>query len=88
LQRRDDDLGTVDQRRSELFRVLIDGFDYALGMLDLVNRVLKLLIQNQPVGNDDHAIEDLLVVFVVQTRQPVGQPGDAIGLTAAGGVLY
>jgi hypothetical protein len=39
LQSRDDDLGAVDQRSGELLAVLVDCFDHALGMLDLVDRI-------------------------------------------------
>ena len=56
-------------------------------MLDLVDGVLQLLIEDAPVGDDDDAIEDLGVAGVVQAGEPVREPGDAVGLAAAGRVL-
>ena len=44
LQRRDHDLGAVDQRRRKLLAVLVDGLHHTLGVLDLVDRVLELLV--------------------------------------------
>ena len=61
LQCRDDDLGAVNQRRRELLRVLIDGLDDALRVFDLVDRVLQLLVEHAPIGDDDDAVEDLFV---------------------------
>ena len=68
-------------------RVLVDRLDDALRVLDLVDRVLELLVEHAPVGDDDDAVEDLLVARVVQAREPVREPGDAVGLAAAGRVL-
>ena len=44
LQRGDDDLGAVNQGSGQLFGILINGFDHALRVLDLVIRVLQLLV--------------------------------------------
>ncbi len=46
LQRRDDDLRAVDQRRGQLLRVLVDRLHDALRVLDLVDRVLQLLVEH------------------------------------------
>ena len=61
--------------------------DDALLVLELVDGVLQLLVEHAAVGDDDDRVEDLLVVAVVQARQPVGQPGDGVALAAAGRVL-
>ena len=87
LQRGDDDPGAVDQRGGELPAVPVDGLDHALGVLDLVDGVLKLTVQYAAIGDDHDAIEDLAVLAVVEAREPVRQPGDAVGLAAPRGVL-
>ena len=56
-------------------------------MLDLVDGVLQLLVEDAAVGDDDDAVVDLLIAGVVQAREPVREPGDAVRLAAAGGVL-
>ena len=58
-----------------------------LGVLDLVDRVLELLVEHASVGDDDDAVEHLVVLAVVQARQPVREPRDAVGLSASGRVL-
>ena len=82
LQRSDHDLGAVDQRRGKLLAVLVDGLDHALGMFNLVDRILKLLIEHPPVGDDDDAVEDLSVLAIVQAGQAMRQPRDTVGLPA------
>ena len=47
----------------------------------------QLAVQHPAVGDDDNGLEDLLVVVIVQAGEPVGQPGDGIGLTGTGAVL-
>ena len=56
-------------------------------MLELVDSVLELLIEHDAVREHDHAVEDALVVGVVQRREPVGEPSDGVALAASGGVL-
>ena len=56
-------------------------------MLDLVDGVLQLPVQHAAVGDHNHAVIDLPVGGVVQARQPVRQPRDAVGLATARGVL-
>ena len=87
LQRGDHDLRAVDEGLGQLSGVFVDGLDDALGVLDLVDGVLQLAIQDAPVGDDQHAVVDLVVGAGVQARQAVGEPGDAVGLAAARGVL-
>ena len=87
LQRRDDDLRAVGERLRELLRVLVDGLHHALGVLDLVDGVLQLAVEDAPVGDDDDAVEDLLVGGGVQAREAVREPRDAVRLAAARRVL-
>ncbi|MNO07950.1 hypothetical protein D3C81_2303690 [compost metagenome] len=63
--------------------ILVDSLDHALCVLDLVDRVLQLLVEHLAIRNDDHAVKYLLVLRIVQAGQPVRQPRDAVGLTAA-----
>ena len=87
LQSRDDDRHACPERPGVLGGVHVDLLDHSLFVFDLVDRVLELLVEHQAVGNDDDRIEDLLVLCVVEARQPVGDPGDGIALAAAGRVL-
>jgi hypothetical protein len=67
--------------------VLLDTRDHALLVLDLVYGVLELPVEHHAVGDHDHGVEDFPVPLVVQAGEAVGEPGDAVGLAAAGGVL-
>ena len=87
LNGRDDDRRAARQGLGELLRVLVDLLDHALLMLELVDRVLKLLVEHPAVGDHHDGVENLLVVIVVQARQAVGQPGDGIRLAGPGRVL-
>ena len=62
LQRGDDDPGLLPgQRRGELGGVLVDLLDHAVGVLELVDRVLQLAVQHHPVGDHHHLVEHLVV---------------------------
>ena len=63
-------------------RALVDPLDHAAFMLELVDGVLQLLVEHDPVGDDNHAVEHALVAAVVQRRQPVRQPADRVALAA------
>ena len=54
--------------------------------VDLPYRVLQLPIEHGAVDNDDHRVEDFLVVHV-QPRQPVCGPGDGVRLARSCRVL-
>ena len=56
-------------------------------VLDLVNIVLKLLVEIAPVGNDDNAVENRPVIGPVQAGQLMGGPGDGVGFARSGAVL-
>ena len=87
LQRRNHDLSAVDQGFRELSAVAIDRLDNTLSMLDLIDGVLKLAVEHPPVGDHHNAVEELAILLVMQAGQAVGEPRDAVGLAAAGGVL-
>jgi hypothetical protein len=61
--------------------------DNPWGAVDLADRLLQLRIQDVAVGDDNDGVEHRLVGLVMQHRQPVGQPGNAVGLAGACRVL-
>ncbi len=62
LQRGDDDPGLLPgQRVGELAGVLLDPLHDAVGVLELVDRVLQLPVQHHPVGDHDDLVEHLRV---------------------------
>ena len=87
LQRGDDHRHGVLQRFGKLPRALVDFLHDAALVLELVDRVLKLLVEHDAVGHHDHAVEDALVGGVVQRREPVREPADRVALAAAGRML-
>ena len=64
----------------QLGGVLVDLHHYATGVLELVDRFLKLVVEDDAVGDHDHLVEDLGVGGVMEVGQPVGGPGDGVGL--------
>ena len=87
LQRGDDHRHRVLQRLGQLPRALVDLLHHAALVLELVDRVLQLLVEHHPVGHHDHAVEDPLILGVVQRRQSMRQPADGVALAAARRVL-
>ena len=88
MQRRYDDAGGLaGERLGELRRALVYLLDDAVGVLELVDRVLQLLVEHDPVGDDDDLVEDLFVVAAVQAGDSVGEPGCRVGLAGARRVL-
>ena len=71
----------------ELLGVLVNLLHHARHMVKLVDGVLQLAVQHPAVGDDDDRLEDLLVVVIVQAGEPVGKPGDGVGLAGTGAVL-
>ena len=89
LQRRDDDPGLLTgEGVGELLAVLVDPHHDAVGVLELVDRVLQLPVEHPAVGDHHDLVEHLVVVGVVQRRQPVGHPGDRVRLARPGRVLH
>ena len=85
----DDDPGPLTgERLGKLLGVLVDLLDDAVGVLELVDRLLQLPVEHEPVGDDDDLVEDLGVVGVVQRREPVRQPGDRVRLARPCRVLH
>ena len=87
LQRRDDHRNRTLKRFGELSRVFVDPLHDATLVLKLVNRVLELLVQYDAVRHHEHAIEDALVVSVVQGRETMRQPTDRVAFAAPRGML-
>src|ERR1700680_4438032 len=84
LERRDNDRRTVFQRFGQLRGILIDLFDHALLVLKLVDVVLQLPVEDNAVGDNHDGVEDLAILSVMQTGQPMRKPGDRVALPAAG----
>ena len=70
-----------------MLRVLVDGPNHTLGVLDLVDGILQLPVKHTTVRNDDDAVVDFLIGGIVEAREPVREPGDTIRLPAARRVL-
>ena len=87
LQRGDNDHRPIHQGARQLLRILVDSLHHALGVLDLVDGVLKLPVEHAAVGDDHHAVIDLRVGVVVQAGEAVREPRDTVGLAATGRVL-
>ena len=64
-----------------------DDLDHALRALEVEERLLQLRVDDVAVGDDQHRVEHLLVVGVVQLGEEVRRPGDGVGLARAGRVL-
>ncbi len=88
LQRGDDDRHASFQRFGELARILVDLLHHALAVVELIDGVLQLAVEHHAVGDDDHAVEQPFVAFVVQAGQAMRQPGNGIALATAGGMLH
>ena len=56
-------------------------------MVELIDGILQLTVQHPAVSDDDDGLEDFLVVVIMQTAEPVGQPRNGIGLAGTGAVL-
>ncbi len=65
-----------------------DGGDDAGGALEVEDGFLELGVDDVAVGDDEHRVEDLLVVGVVQLREEVGGPRDGVRLPRARRVLH
>ena len=91
LDRADDDLLVAGERLGQfaaLAAVLArDGRHHAAGALEVEEGFLKLRVDDGAVGDDQHGIEDLLVLRVVQLGEEVRGPGDGVGLARTGRVL-
>jgi hypothetical protein len=65
LQRRDDDRHGALERLGELARALVDLLHDPALVLELVDVVLELLVEHHAIGDDDDAVEDAPVAFIV-----------------------
>ena len=82
---RDDDLLAALDKFAEVTRVfgMADG---GPDLSELLDRVADLLVEDAPVGDHNDGIERLRVVLP-ETNQLVGEPGDGVGLPAAGRMM-
>ena len=72
---------------SELLGVLVNLLHHTCYMVKLIDGVLQLAVQHPTVGDDDDRLKDLLIVVIVQSGEPVGQPSNGVGLSRTGTVL-
>ena len=87
LQGGDDHRHRTLERFGELSRAFVDPLHDAALVFELVDRVLELLVENDAIGDHDHAVEDALVGGVMQGGEPVRQPTNRVALAAARGML-
>ena len=93
LNRDNDDWRPVQQGLGKLlaFRfgafLAVNGSDHAELMVNVLDGLLKLAVQNVPVGDDDDGIENGVTVVVAQADQVMGGPGDRGGLAGPGTML-
>ena len=89
LQRGDDNARPRIERVPQIPAVFVfpDGLHRAQRVVETGDGLLQLRIQHGPVGHDNNAGKNGLVVLVVQGSQPVGRPGDGIRLAGTGGML-
>src|SRR5437763_14460130 len=71
LQSRDDHRHRILKSLRKLPRAFVDLLHDTTLVLELVDRVLKLLVEHHAVGYHDHAVEDALIGRVVQGREPM-----------------
>ena len=89
LQGRDHEASPVVQGVAQVRRGLVLAYRHhaAYGVVEARDRVLQLAVEYAPVGDDDHRVEQWLVVDE-ERREPVRSPGDAVRLARASRVLY
>ena len=66
LKRGDDHRHAAFERFGKLARAFVDLLYNTALVLELVDRVLKLLVEHHAVGHHDHTVEDSLIGGVVQ----------------------
>jgi hypothetical protein len=71
----------------QLARVFVDLLDNTVFVFELVDRVLKLLVQDHAVSDDDNTVENSRVRTIMQRCKPVREPADCVALSASSRVL-
>jgi hypothetical protein len=56
-------------------------------MLELVDGLLKLAVEDHPVGDHDDLVEDRPLVGPVERHEPMGEPCNGVALARSRGVL-
>lgn len=82
LQCANDDRHAAFQSLRQLLRTLVDLLNHTQAIFKLVDRVLKLLIENQPIRHDDDAVEYPYFFISVPRCQTVRQPTNRFALAA------
>lgn len=82
LECRDDDGCYSPENIRKLGRVFIGLLHNAQLVLELVDRVLKLLVQDKPGSNYDDRIEYFLVLIGIEAGKLMGQPGYRVAFSA------
>ncbi len=83
----DNDRHPGGQGPGELGGVGVDLLNDTALVLELIDGVLQLLIEHLAVGQHHDRVIDLAIPIVVQRGQPVGDPGNGVGLARARRVL-
>ena len=83
LHRGDDHRNGVLEGLGELSRAFVDPLHDAALVFELIDGVLKLLVEHDAIGDHDHAVKDPLVGRIVQGSEPMRQPTDGVALAAA-----
>ena len=83
LHRGDDHRHGVLESLGELSRAVVDPLHDAALVFELIDGVLKLLVEHDAIGDHYHAVEDPLVHRIVKGRKSVRQPTDGVALAAA-----
>jgi hypothetical protein len=88
----DDGLRTLQGLREFLrlraFALLaVDAADDTVGVLELIDRLLELVVEDGPIGDDDDGVKLFLAPCGVERGELMGGPGDGVGFARAGAVL-
>ena len=87
LDRGDDDPRTVLDGLLELAGCPVDLSHHPARLLELRNRALKLPVEHDAVGDDDHRVEDRVVGLIMEVDRLMGGPADCVRFAGTGGML-
>ena len=93
LDRHDDDRLALEESLREFLGLraiaflAVDAAHHALAMLELIDRVLKLVVQHGAVGDDENRVKYLVALFIVERGELMRDPCDGIRFPRPGGVL-
>ena len=84
----DDHRNRIVEGLRELPRTLVDPMHDPALVLELVDRILELLIEDDAICDHDDGVEDARVGGIMERREPVGQPPDRVALAASRGMFH